>query len=135
MADLVSKEVIGGPFTNACEYVQVSWDVAVESGATGDYEVLQADSACIVEFKYLITETTMDSTGDAAVISLGKGTAGAEFLDTEGQGSFIAEGIGEDNSGRFVELTNGESINLTIGGNTVTAGKFHMVFAIYRKPF
>lgn len=133
---LTTKKYIGSQFENGSELVKVTYDFAVEGGAIGDYDVLEASSKCVVECLYLHVETEVDSAMDGTVLDLGKGDGGTEFFSDLAETSLGAEAINAPTAeNRFVELTAGEKIVLGIETEAATAGKFHMVFRILDKSF
>lgn len=133
---LANKKIVGAPFENDTDLVRVTYDFAADGGATGDYDVLEADGSCIVELEYLIVETEVDSAGDACVLDLGKGDGGTGYFSDLAEGSLAADAINAPTAeNRFIELTDGEKIVLGVEGEAATAGKFHMVFRIHKKPF
>lgn len=136
MAVLNDAKTVGAPFENDSYQVRVVYDFAADTGAIADYDVLTADGACIVECKYLIVETEVDSAADGTVLDLGKNAGGTEFFSDLAEGSLAAEAINAPTAeNRFVELTNGEKIVLGIETEAATSGKFHMVFEVRKKPY
>jgi hypothetical protein len=131
---LKDKKIIGAPFSNVGEIIRVKYDFSDDAGAVGDYDVLEADGACIVEYMYMKVVTEVDSSGNACVLDLGKGDGGTEYHSDLAESSLgvdaINTPIAED---RFLELTDGEKIVLGIEGEAATAGMFEMVFKIYKK--
>lgn len=128
---LADKQTRGGGFGNEVQLVTVTYDFDVDGGSQGDYDVLEADGACIVEFKYLEVETAC--AGATMVLDLGKGDGGTEFKSDLGVASLSLDAIvGPDTSeSAFVELADAEKIAMGIETADLTAGKFHMVFAVY----
>ena len=136
MAVLADAKTVGAPFEGNSELVRVTYDFANDTGATADYTVLTAESACIVECEYLIVETEVDSAMDGTVLDLGKAAGGTQFFSNLAEAALGADAINAPTAeNRFVELTAGELIVLGIETEAATAGKFHMVFRIHKKPF
>lgn len=132
MAVLDNKKIVGGGFENEMQLVKVTYDFAVDGGSVADYDVLEADGACIVEFKFLEVETAATS-GGSLVIDLGKAAGGTEFKSDLAVASVTADAvIGPDTAeSKYVELADGEKIVMGFEAAAATAGKFHMVFAVY----
>lgn len=133
---LKNVKTVGAPFSNAAELVEVQYDFAKDGGAVGSYDALIADGACMIEFLYLHVETGVTSE-DALTLDLGKGDGGDEYFDGLAI-TAIADPediVAPTAENRFVELTNGEKIVMGIVAHAATAGKFHMVFRVYKKQF
>ena len=132
---LVAKKTIGAPFANSSELIEIIYDFSVDGGLVGDYDVLEADGACIVECKYLIVETAVTS-GGSLVADLGKADGGTEYFSDLAVAALTLESIHAPTAeNRFVELTNGEKIVFGIEAAAATAGKIHMVFEVRKKPY
>ena len=134
MAVLSDKKIVGGPFANSSELVEVIYDFAVDGGTIADYDVLVADGSCIVEFKYAIFETAGTS-GGSLVADLGKAAAGVEFFDGTAVAAMTINSIHEATNSNYVELTDGEKIVFGIEVAAATAGRMHMVFEVRKLPY
>lgn len=133
---LVDKKLVGQVFENDSELVKVTYDFASDGGATGDYDVLEAQGPVMVECLALHVETEVDSSGDGTVLDLGKGDGGTGFFSDLAEGNLGAEAINAPTAeNRFVELTSGEKVVLGIEGEAATQGKLHMLFRVYKKLF
>lgn len=134
MAVLDNHQTVGASFGNASEIVVVTYDFAGDSGAIADYDVLTADGEVLVELVNIDVETAATS-GGAAVLDLGKGNGGVEYWSDKAFTALTLDAqLKADAVGQFVELADGEKIVLGIEAATLTAGKFHMMFRLYKRP-
>jgi hypothetical protein len=133
MAALSDAKTVGAPFGNAHELVTVTYDFAQDGGAVADYDVLTADGSLLVELVNIDVETEATSTG-APVLDLGKGAGGVEFKSDEALADLALDAqLPADTVGTIVELADGEKIVMGIETEAYTAGKWHMMFRIYKR--
>lgn len=131
MALLVNKKRVGAPFDGKVELLRVEYDFANDAGAIADFEVLEADSKCLVRLRSLNVETQVTS-GGSLVLDLGKGAGGVEFLSDAAVATLTADAvILSDTAETTVLLADGDTIQMGIEAATATAGKFSMVFEVY----
>lgn len=134
MAVLSDAQTMGAPFGNEMKLVSVEYDFSKDAGAIADYDVITADGAMLVELKNIDVEAALTS-GGALVLDLGKGAGGTEFLSDKAVGDMSLDAqVAPDTPGTFVELADGEKIVMGIEAAAATAGKFHMMFNIYKRP-
>lgn len=136
MASLRNKKSISSPPGNGQELVKVTYDFAYDTGAQADYDVLEntGQDGVIVEHVMTIGETTC--AGVNCNLDLGKAAGGTEFQSDFDGPTITADYIMLSSTANTkVELTNGEKIVLGIETADLTAGKFHMYFRIYKKPY
>lgn len=131
MAVLKDAKTVGATFPNAADIVKVTYDFSKDGGAIADYDVLVADSACIVEHVYTLGVENVTS-ADAIAIDLGKGAGGVEFHSDVLKAALEADDL-ISGAGKMVELTVGEKIVLGIEAFAATGGKFDMCFRVYKK--
>lgn len=134
MAVLADKKIVGAGFKNSQELVRVTYDFAVDGGSVADYDVLEAEGNCIVEFVCFDIKTAVTS-GGSLVVDLGKGAGGTEFKSDLAVASMTLDAIlgpatAETNK---VELSDGEKIVLGLEAAAATAGKFDLLFRIYSR--
>ena len=128
---LKDKKIVGPSFPNAAEIVRVTYDFAKDGGAIGDYDVIEADSECIVKVKHILCKDAILS-ADAVNIDLGKGDGGTEFLSNALKASFATNAVQTGTAGAAVRLAAGEKIVLGIEAFAVTAGKVEFVFEVVK---
>lgn len=133
MAVLDQKAKVGGGFSNGMQIVEVEYDFSVDGGAVDDYDVLEADKGCVVEFMHAYVETALTS-GGALVVDLGKGAGGVEFLSDKAVGDFSANAVikGDAYGTDKVHLASGEKIVMGFEAAAATAGKMRLKFAVYK---
>lgn len=131
MSVLVDKKVAGAGFSNEVQLVRVNYDFAVDGGAIADYDVLVADSACVVELSHVVGLAAVTS-GGAVTVSLGKGAAGVEFLNAVLKATLGLNSLSFPAT-KAVVLAAGEKISLGVAVAAITAGKLEMVFRVYKK--
>jgi hypothetical protein len=127
---LVDKKIVGASFPNEVKVVRVTYDFAVDGGAIKDYDVLEADSDCIVKLlgAHAISAVT---SADAVNIDLGKGDGGVEFLSNALKATF-AENLVNTGTGAAVFLASGEKVVMGVEGFTITAGKIEFIFEVVK---
>lgn len=127
---LKSKEMVGGGFNNRADYLVVRYDFAREGGVVGDYDVLEAESDCVLELEGIHVKTAVTS-GGALVVDLGKGDGGTEFKSDLAVGSMtLGAALQADTQGTRIKLVAGEKIVLGLEAAAATAGVFDMVFKV-----
>ena len=128
---LADKKIQGAPMGNEARIINVIYDFDEDGGTQADLDVLQSDGAMICELQHIYTETAMTS-GGAALIDLGKGDGGTEFLSDKGFGDFSANAIIKPDAEAGIYLADGEKIVMGIEGADLTAGKIHFRFKCYK---
>lgn len=128
---LKGKKTIGAPFANEAEIVRVVYDFAEDGGTVGDYDVVEAESNCVVKLKYAAVKAAVTSAG-ALVADLGKGDGGAEFWSDQGKAALALDAIVCADADAGVKLSSGEKIVLGIEGGAVSAGKVEFVFEVMK---
>lgn len=131
MAVLKDKVTTGPGFTNAVEVVRVVYDFTKDGGAVADYDVLEADAACVVSLKHMLVKTAATS-GGAMVLDLGKGAGGTEFFSDKAVAALTLNSVHMPSAPVGVYLADGEKIVLGIEAFAATAGKLEMVFEIVK---
>lgn len=131
MAALADKKVVSAPFSNEGELVRVVYDFAVDSGDIADYDVLVADGNLLVKFLNIDCKAAVTS-GDAALIDLGKGAGGVEWMSDVEKAS-LAKDAQYPGSLSLLELADGEKIVLGIESHALTAGKLEFMFLVYSR--
>lgn len=132
MAVLDQRAKVGGGFSNEGQVIEVIYDFSVDGGAVDDFDMLEAEKGCVVEFMHAYVETAMTS-GGALVVDLGKGAGGTEFLSDKAVGDFSANAVikGDAYGTDKVHLASGEKIVMGLEAAAATAGKVKFKFAIY----
>lgn len=134
MAVLDAHKTIGAPFGNASELMVVSYDFSADGGSVADYDVFTASGSVLVELVNVDVETAVTS-GGSLVVDLGKGAGGTEFWSDKAVAALAIDSQHKaDTVGLFVELADGEKIVLGFEAAAATAGKFHMMFRLYKRP-
>jgi hypothetical protein len=127
---LKDKKIVGPTFPNASEIVRVTYDFAQDGGAIGDYDVLVADSECVVKVKHILCKAELTS-ADAINIDLGKGDGGTEFLSNALKASFATNAV-QVGTNAAVRLAADEKIVMGIEAFAATAGKIEFVFEVIK---
>lgn len=129
---LAAKRLAGAGFQNSVELVKVIYDFDVDGGAVGDYDVLEADGACLVQLVSIDCQTALTAAA-SSVIDLGKGDGGTEFISNLDAASGISADVQTlpDTAGTVVELADGEKIVMGIEVAAVTAGKLEFNFLVF----
>lgn len=134
MAALSDAKTVSAPFADAMEMVSVEYDFSNDGGSVADYDVITASGDLLVEFFNADVETAVTS-GGALVADLGKGAGGTEFWSDKAVAALTLDAqVPPDSASQLVELADGEKIVLGIEAAAATAGKFHMMFRIYKRP-
>jgi hypothetical protein len=141
MASLVDKKFIGGGsnsnadfFSNEEQWIKVRYDFDADAGATGDYEVLENESASVA---YVVTDfyahvQTDVTTASDVDVDLGIGAGGTEFLsDWDAPGATADAIVGMDTA-TPVKLAASGKIVVGIETGAITAGVVDMYFKLKR---
>jgi hypothetical protein len=129
MAVLAGKNHAGAGFGNARELCKAVYDFSVDTGAQADYEVFEADTACVVHLKQAYVETAATSS-DAAVLDLGKSAGGTEMWSDKAVAVLTA---GSVHVGDLpVYLAAGDKIILGIEAFDLLTGKINFIFEVYK---
>lgn len=131
MAVLVDKKTVGAGFSNAAEIVRVVYDFAVDGGSVADFDVLEADSACVVSLKHMAVKTAVTS-GGSLVLDLGKSAGGTEFFSDKAVATLTLASIHAPAAPAAVYLPAAGKIVMGIEAAAATAGKLEMVFEVVR---
>ena len=129
MPALKGAKTVGAPFSNTVEVVRVVYDFAVDGGEVEDNTVFTADGALLVRCVG-VDVTTAFTSGGAATVDLGKGTAGTDFISAEAYTTFTAGGFYASESSGWVKLANTNVINLGVNVAALTAGKCEFIFEV-----
>lgn len=129
MAVLKDKQLAGGTFGNAVELVRVVYDFAKDTGAIADYDVIEAEGACVVKLKHMSVKTAVTS-GGALVLDLGKSAGGTEFFSDKAVAALTLDSVHVTAAPAAVRLADGEKIVMGIEAFAATAGKLEMVFEL-----
>lgn len=136
MAAVVAAQTIAPPFTNALEYVRVTYDFAKDAGATGALDLFTADGDLVIAYAHLVVKTAATSGGSATLIwgitgdtnRFADATAGAVANLTAA--AVIAPAAADLVP---IKLASGDKVLMTIGTAALTAGKIEFVIG-YMKP-
>ena len=94
MANLNNKKTIGAPFSNSIEIVRVIYDFAVDGGAIGTLEALEAQDNLVIHGFYAKGITVLDSTADGSSIDVGIQSGNVDILlDGVVEATFAADAI------------------------------------------
>jgi hypothetical protein len=107
------------------------YDFSKDTGAVADYDVLEADSACVVSLKHMAVKTAVTS-GGSLVLDLGKSAGGTEFFSDKAVAALTANSIHVTSAPAAVRLASGEKIVMGIEAAAATAGKLEMVFEVVK---
>ena len=116
------------------QLVKFEYDFAVDGGAIGDYDVLEADGAILVELITIDCKTAVVATATANM-DLGKGDGGVEWKSAFDIGGNIAVDVQTpaDTADIILELADGEAIVMGVDTEVITAGKLEFVFKVYSR--
>lgn len=131
MAILADKKLGGAGFSNAVELVRVVYDFAVDGGAIADYDVFEADSACVVSLKHMAVKAAVTSAG-AMVLDLGKSAGGTEFFSDKAVAVLTLDSLHLPAAPAAVRLAAGDKVVMGIEAAAATAGKLEMVFEVVK---
>lgn len=131
MAVLADVKTQGAGFGNAMEVVRVVYDFSVDGGTVADYDVLVADSSCVVKLLHMSVKTAVTS-GGSLVLDLGKGVGGTEFFSDKAVAALTLDSVHCTSAPAAVQLDSGEKIVMGIEGAAATAGKLEMVFGLMK---
>ena len=131
MAVLKDKKVAGAVFANDAEIVRVVYDFTKDGGAVANYDVLVADSACVVSLKHMAVKTAVTS-GGSMTLDLGKGAGGTEFFSNKAVAALTANSIHVTSAPAAVRLASGEKVVMALEVAAATAGKVEMVFEVVK---
>lgn len=129
MAVLSNKKVVGTTFPNQVDVVRVVYDFSKDSGAIASYEVLEADSSCVVSLRAMIVKTAMLSSS-TLTLDLGKGSAGTEIISNKAVASMTIESLHV--GAAPVQLDAGEKVCMNIEAFAATAGVLEFVFEVIK---
>ena len=129
MAVLADKKTLGAPFNNAAELVRVVYDFARDGGALADYDVFEAQSACVVQLKHMAVKTAVTS-GGALVLDLGKNAGGTEFFSDKALAALTLNSLHVTSGPAAIRLAAGDKVVLGIEGAAATAGKLEIVLEV-----
>jgi hypothetical protein len=129
MAVLADKKIAGAGFGNSKELVRVVYDFANDTGAVADYDVLVADSACVVHLVHASVKTAVTS-GGSLVVDLGKGAGGTEMWSDKAVAALTLNSLHLATGP--VYLAAAEKIVLGLEAAAATAGKVEFVFEVIK---
>lgn len=124
------KKTIGPSFPNAAEIVRVVYDFAVDGGAIGALDAIEATDTCVVSMKHAHVISAVTSDG-AVEFSIGSEANTNEFLNAEVKAD-LAENDVLSSVGSKVRLVSGDKIQLDIAVAAITAGKVEFVFEVVK---
>jgi hypothetical protein len=131
MPVLKDKKKVGGGFANAAEMVRVEYDFAKDGGAIGNYDVLEADSACVVSLRHMAVKSAVTS-GGAMTVDLGKNAGGTQFFSNKAVADLTLDSLHLTSAPAAVRLVAGDKVVMALEAFAATAGKVEMVFEIVR---
>lgn len=132
MAALVDHKKQGVGFSNESRIVRVTYDFAVDGGATAALDVLTADGPMLIAMKSLWVETACTS-GGSATLDLGVTGALTIFRAATAVASLGANVIlSMATAGTVRYLASGEQVLQEIKVQAFTAGKIHYTFEIWK---
>jgi hypothetical protein len=130
MAVLVDVKNNAGPtFPNAVEIVRATWDFAVDGGAVAFYDILVADSACLVSLRSMHVRTAVTS-GGSLTLDVGKGSAGSEMVSNKAVAAMTLNNITVGAAPVYLAANEKIAMNLEVAA--ATAGKIDFVFEIVK---
>ena len=137
MAALTDAKVVGGSsgtdgiFSNEERWIKVEYDFDNDAGAQGDYDVLTNGSSVdyVITDMYISAETAMTS-GGSAVIDLGIGAGGTEFLSDKAFDGIAVGAISGMDTAAPVKLAASGKVVIGIEAADLTAGVWHMYFKL-----
>lgn len=132
MPVLSNRQYAGGGFGNEAKVVRVQYDFASDAGAQGDYEILEASKACVVELVYMDCKAA-GASGGSMTMDLGKEAGGQEFFAAKAVAALTLDSLHKADAAAAVELAAGEKIVHSIDVADLTAGKFEFVFKVYAR--
>ncbi|MEM5807975.1 MAG: hypothetical protein QW818_02480 [Candidatus Aenigmatarchaeota archaeon] len=131
MPVLKDMKKVGGGFRNEVELVRVVYDYTLDGGAVGNYDVLTAESPCVVTLRHAAVKTAVTSSG-SMTIDLGKGVGGTEFFNNKPVASLTLDSLHLTSAPAAVRLAPGDKVVMALETAPATAGKLEMVFEVTR---
>jgi hypothetical protein len=115
----------GGPgFSNESTWVEGVYDFAVDSGATGTYNLVEIGGDCVVTQWYAVVETALTSVG-AVTLSAGYTGSLTAFLSSVAKASVTQNAVLIPNASGDLpaRVTSGAFLTVGLGAAVATAGK------------
>jgi predicted rRNA methylase YqxC with S4 and FtsJ domains len=131
MAVLKDAKTAGAGFSNDPVLVRVVYDFAKDTGAVADYDVMTADSECIVKLNHMLVKTAVTS-GGSLVMDLGKSAGGTEFFSDKAVAALTLNSVHSTSAPAAVRLAAGDKIVMGIEAAAATAGKVEIVLEVLK---
>jgi hypothetical protein len=134
-------KTVGYPFTGKKEIVQVTYDFAVDGGATGVINLMKAQDALVITAAHAVVKTACTSGGSATVKIGITGNDDLLFGTTTGavanltDNALIAPDVveGTPNVVAFpAKIAAGDYVLMTIGTAALTAGKIVVTLEVMK---
>jgi hypothetical protein len=119
-------------FSNAVEMVSVTYDFAVDGGATGALNLLKVTEASVLVDAFTKVDTTFTSGGSATLIIGRTGDTDGILASTAVASITAGTVFPGDAACKQVKLASGDFILMTIGTAAMTAGKMRVVVFIHK---
>jgi hypothetical protein len=136
MAALKDHKSVGQTFSNDIEYVRVSWDHALDGGATGVLDVFTAAQDIVVKSFHAVVKTPAASSGSATlIVGVSGGDTDAFMTTANGAVANLTPAkvvVPFPATAMNVALPAGGKIIQTIGTEVMSAGKIEYVFGIMK---
>lgn len=135
MAAVAGAKTIDAGFTGDLETVEVTYDFAVDGGATGALDLLTCNDAMVIVHAWAKVVTACTSGGSATLIYGIKSGDTDAFLDaTSGAVANLTAGavLPNETTGLGVKVAAGGKVEMTIGTAALTAGKVKFCFLVQK---
>ena len=130
MAAVAGKK-FGSAFSNAIEKIEITYDFAVDGGATGALDMFEAVDKLVIHRSYVKCMTTCTSGGSATVIMGVIGGDTDAILTSTAVASLVADtAFDNDSASDALFLAAGGKLGMTIGTAALTAGKLILVLHV-----
>jgi hypothetical protein len=118
---------LGRGFSNETQYAKLTWDFALDGGATADEVHLATAVGKVIILSSLVhVETQPTSATEAAILTIGLDGAD-ELLGASFAADLVADTAIQESAGQGVIVAEDAAITLTIADEDATAGRIHVL--------
>jgi len=135
MTAVADAKTVSAPFSNTMDYVRVTWDYAVDGGATGALDLLTAGEALVIKSFHAYVKTTVTTSATGTIqVGVASGDDDACMTAVQGAAASLTAGVTVPHVSTTcpVSLASGGKMQMTIGTGALTAGKVQFVFGVMK---